>query len=174
MGRGGVDGSVSADDVLLLGFGAGAALAGLVLLARGRSAVGASLAFGACMLAVAGALAVIGAHALAGALLWLEAGGTLAAFSFGVHLQNLEHPGFAPGRDRVLKLAAVVALAVGAAEGMRALLSTSAVSLAAPPAGLRALGRVLFTDALLVTELVPLLLASGAVAMLALWPQEDE
>jgi NADH:ubiquinone oxidoreductase subunit 6 (subunit J) len=165
---------VTAGELLLLGFGASASLAGFALVARGRSAVGASLAFGAAMLAVAGALAVVEAHALAGALLWLEAGGVLAAFSFGLHLQNLEHPGFAAGRDRVLKLAVVIALAVGGAECVRALLAAPSQSLDAPPAGLRAVGRVLFTDALLVTELVPLLLAATVVAMLALFPQEGD
>ena len=116
-------------DVLLAGFGASAALSALVMLALGRSAVRAALAFGAVMLAVAGALAVIEAHVLAGMLLWLEGGAVLAAFSFGVHLQNLEHPGFAPGRDRVLKLVAVVAILAGGLECVRALTASPMLAL---------------------------------------------
>ncbi len=172
MGGGAVD-ALSADAVLLAGFGAVAALAGVAGVAGGRTAVRTCLAFGAALLAVAGALAVLGAHALAGLLLWLEAGGVLVAFAFGLHLQNLEHPGFAAGRDRVLKLAVAAALVVGAAECVRALLAQPGAALDAPVAGLRTLGRVLFTDALLVTELVPLLLASAGVAGLALLPEED-
>ena len=164
---------VSGEEQLVLGFGGSAVLAGLALLARGRSAVGAALAFGAAILAVAGALAVLRAHALAGMLLWLGAGAVLAAFSFGVHLQNLEHPGFTPGRDRALKLVSVIALVVGGVQCLRALVALPPVWLDAPPAEIRTLGRVLFTDALLVTELVPLLLASAGVGVLALLHPED-
>ncbi len=169
-----MEGIVSVEDSLLLGFGAVGALAGLGLLAAGRNAARASVAFGAVMLVVAGTLAVVGAHALAGAWLFLQAGGTLAAFSFGIQLQNREHPGFVPGRNRILKLVAAIALVVGTAEAARALFEGPRVWLGAPPASLRSVGRVLFTDALLVVELVPLLLASAAVAVLALWRDEED
>ena len=162
-----------AADALLIGFGSVASLAALGVLVVGGNATRASLAFTGVLLSVGGTLAVTGAHAIAAAWMWIQAGGTLAAFGFGLHLQNLEHPGFVSTRNRVLKLCTALALCVGVAEGIRAWLAGPGAVLAAPPATLRSVGRVLFTDALLVVELIPLLLAAGTVVVLALWRDEE-
>jgi NADH-quinone oxidoreductase subunit J len=151
-------------------FAALAVISALGMVLNVRNAVAAALSLVVTMIALAAIYVLLEAHLVAAIQIMVYAGAIVVLFLFVVMLLNLSRDTFAPGRQWLLKAAAALLSLLVLARLTRLL----EVGLPAPPAtsegfgGYRQLGIALYTDYVLLVEMVALLLLAAIVGALIL------
>ena len=134
-----------------------------------RNTVAAAMSLVVTMVALAGIYVLMGAHLVAAFQIMVYGGAIVVLFLFAVMLLNIETDEFGPGRQRLVKLgSALVALFV-----LVRLLRVLSGFPEPPPlpegfGGYRAIGLVLYTDYVLLVEMVSLVLLAAIVGALIL------
>ena len=156
--------------VLFYIFAALAVLSALGMVLNVRNTVAAALSLVVTMVALAAIYVLLEAHLVAVIQIMVYAGAIVVVFLFVVMLLNLRQDAFAPGRQWLLK-------AVGAVLGVLVLVQLLKLLgpglPEAPPlpegfGGYRQLGISLYTDYVLMVEMVALLLLAAIVGALIL------
>jgi NADH-quinone oxidoreductase subunit J len=151
-------------------FGALAVLFALAMLLNVRNMVAACLSLVVTMVSLAAIYVLLEAHFIAVIQIMVYAGAIVVLFLFVVMLLNLRQDEFGPGRQKLVR-------AAGAAVGLFAIaqllrfIDLGLPPLPALPAGFgghRAIGIALYTDYVLLVELIALLLLAAIVAALVL------
>ena len=151
-------------------FGGLAVLFGLAMVLHVRNTVAAALSLVVTMVSLAAIYVLLEAHLVAVIQIMVYAGAIVVLFLFVVMLLNLREDQFAAGRQWLLKTAAALVGVTALAQLLRLL----RVGLgAAPPlpegfGGYRQVGIALYTDYVLLVELVSLLLLAAIVGALIL------
>jgi len=151
-------------------FGGLAVLFALAMILHVRNTVAAALSLVVTMVSLAAIYVLLEAHLVAVIQIMVYAGAIVVLFLFVVMLLNLREDQFAAGRQWLLKTAAALVSVVALAQLLRLL----RVGLgAAPPlpegfGGYRQVGVALYTDYVLLVELVSLLLLAAIVGALIL------
>ena len=135
-----------------------------------RNTVASALCLVVTMIALAGIYVLLEAHIVAVLQIMVYAGAIIVLFLFVVMLLNLRTDEFSPGRQKLVKFAAVVIACVVLAELLR-LLTTGLPE--APPlpegyGGYAQVGVALYTDYVLAVEVSGLLLLAALVGGLIL------
>ena len=135
-----------------------------------RNTVASALCLVVTMIALAGIYVLLEAHIVAVLQIMVYAGAIIVLFLFVVMLLNLRSDEFSPGRQKLVKFAAVVIACVVLAELLR-LLTTGLPE--APPlpegyGGYAQVGVALYTDYVLAVEVSGLLLLAALVGGLIL------
>ena len=135
-----------------------------------RNTVASALSLVVTMISLAGIYVLLEAHIVAVLQIMVYAGAIIVLFLFVVMLLNLRADDFSPGRQKLVKLAAVVIALVVLAELLR-LLATGLPE--APPlpegfGGYAQVGVALYTDYVLAVEVSGLLLLAAIVGGLIL------
>jgi len=160
---------VTAPVVLFYVFAALAVGGALGLLLNLRNAVSGVMSLVITMVALAGIYVLMGAHLVAVIQIMVYAGAIVVLFLFVVMLLNVQTDEFSPGRQRAIK--------VGGSLVVLLALSTLLRSFAGLPqvpespegfGGYRAVGVALYTDYVLLVEIVSLLLLAAIVGALIL------
>ena len=151
-------------------FAALAVVSALAMVLNVRNTVAAALSLVVTMISLAAIYVLMEAHLVAAIQIMVYAGAIVVLFLFVVMLLNLREDAFAPGRQWLLKSAAAVAGLLVGAQLVRLL---SRPLPAAPPlpegfGGYRMLGISLYTDYVLLVEMVSLLLLAAIVGALIL------
>ncbi len=156
--------------LLFYALGGLAVVAALAMIASRRSPVTPVLALVVTTVALAGIFVVLEAHFVAAVQIIVFAGAILVLFLFVVMLLHGEPPELAPGRRRVLQVAGAVVGVAALVHVLRRLHpgETPLPSLPIGFGGHRAIGFALYTDYLIVVELVSLLLLAAIVGALIL------
>ena len=134
-----------------------------------RNTVAAAMSLVVTMVALAGIYVLMGAHLVAAFQIMVYGGAIVVLFLFAVMLLNIETDEFGPGRQRLVKLgSALVALFL-----LVRLLRVLSGFPEPPPlpegfGGYRAIGLVLYTDYVLLVEMVSLVLLAAIVGALIL------
>lgn len=150
--------------------GALAVIFALGMVMNVRNTVASALSLVVTMIALAAIYVLLEAHLVAVIQIMVYAGAIVVLFLFVVMLLNLRQDDFAPGRQWLLKAGAGLVGVVVLAQLLRLL----AVGLPAPPplpegfGGYRQVGVVLYTDYVLVVEMIALLLLGAIVGALIL------
>jgi NADH-quinone oxidoreductase subunit J len=160
---------MSAPQVIFYVFAAIAVISALSMLLHVRNIVAAALSLVVTMVSLAGIFVLLGAHLVAVIQIMVYGGAIVVLFLFVVMLLDLREDHFSPSRQRILKLA-------GAGFGLFLLFEALRLLAGLPdpppaPAGFgghRQLGVALFTDYLLLVEVVSLLLTAAIVGSLIL------
>jgi len=160
---------VTVPEVLFYAFAALAVLSAIGMVANVRNTVAAAMSLVVTMVALAGIYVLLEAHLVAVIQIMVYGGAIVVLFLFVVMLLNLRSDEFAPGRQRLLRLA-------GAGLGVFALVETLRlfVGLPEPPplpegyGGYREVGLALYTDYVLLVEMASLLLTAAIVGALIL------
>jgi NADH-quinone oxidoreductase subunit J len=135
-----------------------------------RNTVAAALSLVVTMTALAAIYVLLEAHLVAAFQIMVYAGAIVVLFLFVVMLLNLREDRFAPGRQWLVKTAALVVAALGLAQ----LLRLASFGFAEPPplpegfGGYRQVGIALYTDYVLLVEMIGLLLLAAIVGALIL------
>jgi len=161
---------VTASVVFFYAFAALAIVSALGMVLNVRNTVASALSLVVTMVALAGIYVLLEAHIVAVFQIMVYAGAIIVLFLFVVMLLNLRTDDFAPGRQKLVKLAAVVIALVVLAELLR-LLTTGLPE--APPlpegyGGYAQVGVALYTDYVLLVEVSGLLLLAAIVGGLIL------
>jgi NADH-quinone oxidoreductase subunit J len=135
-----------------------------------RNTVASALSLVVTMIALAGIYVLLEAHIVAVFQIMVYGGAIIVLFLFVVMLLNLRMDDFAPGRQKLVRLAAIVIALVVLAELLR-LLTTGLPE--APPlpegyGGYEQVGVALYTDYVLLVEVSGLLLLAAIVGGLIL------
>ena len=156
--------------VLFYGFGALAVLFALAMVLNVRNTVAAALSLVVTMISLAAIYVLLEAFLVAAIQIMVYAGAIVVLFLFVVMLLNLRQDVFGPGRQWLVKSgAAVLGLLIGAQ-----LVRLLAGDLPEPPpppqgfGGYRQLGIALYTDYVLLVEMISLLLLAAIVGALIL------
>jgi NADH-quinone oxidoreductase subunit J len=151
-------------------FAALAVIAALGMVLNVRNTVAACLSLVVTMISLAAIYVLMEAHLVAAIQIMVYAGAIVVLFLFVVMLLNLRQDSFAPGRQWLVKSgAALLGLFVGAQ-----LVRLLATPLPAPPplpegfGGYRVVGIDLYTDYVLLVEMISLLLLAAIVGALIL------
>jgi len=161
---------VTAPVVFFYAFAVLAIVSALGMVLNVRNTVASALSLVVTMVALAGIYVLLEAHIVAVFQIMVYAGAIIVLFLFVVMLLNLRTDDFAPGRQKLVKLAAVVIALVVLAELLR-LLTTGLPE--APPlpegyGGYAQVGVALYTDYVLLVEVSGLLLLAAIVGGLIL------
>jgi len=161
---------VTASVVFFYAFAVLAIVSALGMVLNVRNTVASALSLVVTMVALAGIYVLLEAHIVAVFQIMVYAGAIIVLFLFVVMLLNLRTDDFAPGRQKLIKLAAVVIALVVLAELLR-LLTTGLPE--APPlpegyGGYAQVGVALYTDYVLLVEVSGLLLLAAIVGGLIL------
>jgi NADH-quinone oxidoreductase subunit J len=151
-------------------FAALAVVSALGMVLNVRNTVAAALWLVITMISLAAVYVLMEAHLVAAIQIMVYAGAIVVLFLFVVMLLNLRQDAFAPGRQWLLKSGAALAGLLVGAQLVRLLSSP----LPAPPAlpegfgGYRVVGIALYTDYVLLVEMISLLLLAAIVGALIL------
>ena len=161
---------MTASVVFFYAFAVLAIVSALGMVLNVRNTVASALSLVVTMVALAGIYVLLEAHIVAVFQIMVYAGAIIVLFLFVVMLLNLRTDDFAPGRQKLVKLAAVVIALVVLAELLR-LLTTGLPE--APPlpegyGGYAQVGVALYTDYVLLVEVSGLLLLAEIVGGLIL------
>ena len=161
---------MTASVVFFYAFAVLAIVSALGMVLNVRNTVASALSLVVTMVALAGIYVLLEAHIVAVFQIMVYAGAIIVVFLFVVMLLNLRTDDFAPGRQKLVKLAAVVIALVVLAELLR-LLTTGLPE--APPlpegyGGYAQVGVALYTDYVLLVEVSGLLLLAAIVGGLIL------
>lgn len=151
-------------------FGGLAVLFALAMVLHVRNTVAAALSLVVTMISLAAIYVLLEAHLVAVIQIMVYAGAIVVVFLFVVMLLNLREDKFAAGRQWLLKTAAALVGVAALAQLLRLLRVGLGV---APPlpegfGGYRQVGIALYTDYVLLVELVSLLLLAAIVGALIL------
>ncbi len=151
-------------------FAALAIVSALGMVLNLRNTVASAMSLVVTMVALAGIYVLLEAHIVAVLQIMVYAGAIIVLFLFVVMLLNLRADDFSPGRQKLVKLAAVVIALVVLAE-LRRLLATGLPE--APPlpegyGGYAQVGVALYTDYVLLVEVSGLRVLSAIVGGLIL------
>lgn len=151
-------------------FGALAVVSALAMLLNLHNTVASALSLVVTMVALAVIYVLLEAHFVAVVQIMVYAGAIVVLFLFVVMLLNLRRDEFAPSRRHLLKLAGVLVVGLALAQLPRALdLGLAPLPRVGPGfGGHRAVGLALYTDYVLLVELVSLLLLAAIVGALIL------
>jgi NADH-quinone oxidoreductase subunit J len=155
--------------ILFYLFAALAVVSALGMVANVRNTVAAALSLVVTMIALAAIYVLLEAHLVAVIQVLVYAGAIVVLFLFVVMLLNLRTDDFAPGRQRLLKLTGALLVVFLTAEAVRLF-----VGFGEPPplpegfGGYRPVGIALYTDYVLLVEIVSLLLTAAIVGALIL------
>ncbi len=147
-----------------------AIVSALAMVLNVRNTVASALSLVVTMIALAGIYVLLEAHIVAVLQIMVYAGAIIVLFLFVVMLLNLRTDDFSPGRQKLVKLAAVVIALVVLAELLR-LLTTGLPEAPALPegyGGYAQVGVALYTDYVLAVEVSGLLLLAALVGGLIL------
>ena len=146
-----------------------AVLSALGMVLNLRNTVAAALCLVVTMVSLAGIYVLLEAHLVAAIQIMVYGGAIVVLFLFVVMLLNLRSDSFLPPRQRALKIAGALLGMVLLVEALRVL-----GGLPEPPplpegfGGYRQLGIALYTDYVLIVELISLLLTAAIVGALIL------
>jgi NADH-quinone oxidoreductase subunit J len=160
---------LNAPTVLFYAFAFLAVAGALGMVGNLRNTVAAAMSLVVTMVALAGIYVLLGAHLVAAFQIMVYGGAIVVLFLFAVMLLNIETDEFGPGRQRLVKLgSALVALFV-----LVRLLRVLSVFPEPPPlpegfGGYRAIGLALYTDYVILVEMVSLVLLAAIVGALIL------
>jgi NADH-quinone oxidoreductase subunit J len=160
---------VSAPSILFYLFAAIAVISALGMVLNLRNPVAAAMSLVVTMVSLAAIYVLMEAHLVAAIQIMVYAGAIVVLFLFVVMLLNLRNEEFPPGRQRVMKIAAVFFGLFILVELLRAL-----GGLPEPPplpegfGGYRQVGVALYTDYVLLVEMASLLLTAAMVGALIL------
>jgi len=160
---------VSVPSVLFYLFAALAVISALGMVLNIRNPVAAAMSLVVTMVSLAAIYVLLEAHLVAAIQIMVYGGAIVVLFLFVVMLLNLRNEEFPPGRQRVMKIAAVLFGIFVLAEMFRAF-----GGLPEPPpppegfGGYRQVGMVLYTDYVLLVEMASLLLTAAIVGALVL------
>jgi len=161
---------VTTPQVLFYLFGTLAVVFALGMVLNVRNTVASAMSLVVTMVSLAGIYVLLEAHLVAAIQIMVYAGAIVVVFLFVVMLLNLREDRFQPGRQWLVKTAAVLLAVVILAQLLRLL----GVGLPeAPPlpegyGGYRQVGIALYTDYVLLVEIVSLLLLAAIVGALIL------
>jgi len=161
---------VSFAAILFYLFGALAVLFALSMLLNVHNTVAGALSLVVTMVSLAAIYVLLEAHFVAAIQIMVYAGAIVVLFLFVVMLLNLRDDDFAPGRQRLVRVAGALAGVFALAQFLR-WLAPGLPELPAVPAGFgghRAVGIALYTDYVLLVELIALLLLAAIVGALVL------
>ena len=161
---------MSAPALLFYAFGALAVVFALAMLLHVRNTVAAALSLVVTMVSLAVIYVLLEAHLVAALQIMVYAGAIVVLFLFVVMLLNLRAMEFAPGRRGLLKLAGGLVGAFGLLQLLR-LVEPGLPALGAVPPGFggyRSVGIALYTDYVLLVELISLVLLAAIVGALIL------
>jgi NADH-quinone oxidoreductase subunit J len=161
---------VTTPQILFYLFGALAVIFALGMLLNLRNTVAAALCLVVTMVALAAIYVLLEAHLVGAIQIMVYAGAILVLFLFVVMLLNLREDAFAPGRQWLMK---TVAGLVGVAVLAQLVRMLSGGLPNAPPVpegfgGYRQVGLALYTDYVLLVEMIGLLLLAAIVGALVL------
>ncbi|MGI9591951.1 MAG: NADH-quinone oxidoreductase subunit J [Myxococcota bacterium] len=151
-------------------FGALAVVSALGMVLNVRNTVAAALSLVVTMISLAAIYVLMEAHLVGAIQVMVYAGAIVVLFLFVVMLLNLRQDVFAPGRQWLLKTGAA---ALGLLVGVQLVVLLSS-PLPEPPAlpegfgGYRQVGIALYTDYVLLVEMIALLLLAAIVGALIL------
>ncbi len=151
-------------------FGALAVLFALSMLLNVRNAVASALSLVVTMVSLAVIYVLLEAHLIAAIQIIVYAGAIVVLFLFVVMLLNLRQDDFAPGRQRLVKAAGAL-LGVFAVTQLLRWIDLGLPPLPAVPMGFgghRVVGIALYTDYVLLVELIALLLLTAIVGAVVL------
>ena len=151
-------------------FGAVAVLFALSMLLNVRNAVASALSLVVTMVSLAVIYVLLDAHLVAAIQIMVYAGAIVVLFLFVVMLLNQRQDEFAPGRQKLVRAAGGLLGVLAVAQLLRW------IDLGLPPlpevpmgfGGYRVVGIALYTDYVLLVELIALLLLAAIVAALVL------
>jgi NADH-quinone oxidoreductase subunit J len=161
---------VTFPQILFYVLGAVAVLFALGMVLNVRNTVASALSLVVTMIALAAIYVLLEAHLVAAIQIMVYAGAIVVLFLFVVMLLNLRQDDFAPGRQWLQKSAGAVLGLVVLAQMLRIF----AVGLPPPPplpegfGGYRHVGLALYTDYVLLVEMIGLLLLAAIVGALIL------
>jgi NADH-quinone oxidoreductase subunit J len=160
---------VTAPVFLFYLFAAVAVVSALGMVLNVRNTVAAAFSLVGTMVALAGIYVLMGAHLIAVIQILVYAGAIVVLFLFVVMLLNLRADDFPPGRQRLLQFAGALFSVFLLAQLLRLFSGFGEV----PPlpegfGGYRPLGIALYTDYVLLVEMVSLLLTAAIVGALIL------
>ena len=155
--------------VLFYAFAVLAVLSALAMVLNLRNTVAAALSLVVTMVSLAGVYVLLEAHLVAAIQIMVYGGAIVVLFLFVVMLLNLRSDELLPSRQRGVKVIGALLGVVLLAEGLRALGGFPE----APPlpegfGGYRQLGLALYTDYVLIVEVISLLLTAAIVGALIL------
>ena len=155
---------------LFYAFAALAVVSALGMVLNVRNTVAAAMSLVVTMVSLGGIFLLLEAHLIAVIQIMVYGGAIVVLFLFVVMLLNLRSDDFQPGRQRLLKFSVTLIGVVVLAELLRA--TTGGV--AEPPplpegyGGYRQVGIALYTDYVLLVEMISLLLLAAIVGALIL------
>jgi NADH-quinone oxidoreductase subunit J len=161
---------VTTPQILFYGFGAVAILFALGMVLNIRNTVASALSLVVTMVCLAAVYVLLEAHLVAAIQIMVYAGAIVVLFLFVVMLLNLREDEFAPGRQWLLKSFGVLGGLLVLVQLLR-LLSEPLPEAPALPVGFggyRQVGIALYTDYVLLVEVVGLLLLAAIVGALIL------
>jgi NADH-quinone oxidoreductase subunit J len=161
---------VTTPQVLFYVFGALAVLFALGMVLNVRNTVASAMSLVVTMISLAAIYVLLEAYLVAALQIMVYAGAIVVLFLFVVMLLNLRHDEFAPGRQWLVKSGAAIVGLVVLAELLRLLRVglPEAPPLPAGFGGFRQVGLALYTDYVLMVEMVSLLLLAAIVGALIL------
>lgn len=151
-------------------FGALAIVFSLSMLLNVRNTVAAALSLVGTLVALAALFVLLEAHLVAAVQMLVYAGAIGVLMVFVVMLLSPRRDEFEPGRQKLVRAAAALVLVFGLAQLLR-WIDLGLASFQAAPVGFgghRAVGIALYTDYVLLVELIALLLLAGIVAAVVL------
>ena len=160
---------MSVPEILFYIFAALAVISALAMVLSVRNAVASAMHLVVTMVALAAIYVLMEAHLVAAIQIMVYAGAIVVLFLFVIMLLNLRSEEFSPGRQRLMKLAAVL---IGVFTLTQLLQFFG--DLPEPPAvpegfgGYRHVGFALYTDYVLLVEVASLLLTAAIVGALIL------
>jgi len=160
---------VTAPVVLFYVFAVLAVGGALGLILNVRNAVAGVMSLVITMIALAGIYVLMGAHLVAAIQIMVYAGAIVVLFLFVVMLLNVQSDEFSPGRQRAIKVGGSLVAVLALSTLIRALTGLPSVP-EAPEGfgGYRMVGIALYTDYVLLVEIVSLLLLAAIVGALIL------
>jgi len=162
--------AVTTPQILFYLFAALAVLFALGMVLHVRNTVASALSLVVTMVALAGIYVLLEAHLVAAVQIMVYAGAIVVLFLFVVMLLNLRQDDFSPRRQQLLKAAAGIVGVVVLAQLLRLLRVGLPEAPPLPEAfgGYRMVGIALYTDYVLLVEIVSLLLLAAIVGALVL------
>jgi NADH-quinone oxidoreductase subunit J len=161
---------VTTPQVLFYGFAALAVLSALGMVLNIRNTVAAAMSLVVTMIALAGIFVLLEAHLIAAIQIMVYGGAIIVLFLFVVMLLNLRTDDFPPGRQRLLKSAAILIGLIVLAQLLHLLGGATPEPPPLPEGygGFRQVGIELYTDYVLLVEIAGLLLMAAIVGAVIL------